>query len=191
MNSKGQGSIEYLLIIGAAVIIAVIVIVLMMALSQQGTTAVEEAGLGSEYTKGLISGKQCEKLLLGYDNGNNTGSSDYLNTYSYYVSITPDKLSTFEWGINNSDFDLPNDVYVGQGLLITNGMSGEEMIDRIYWALENKYISILINGKDALTLNYSLEKSHTPNLNDSSGNTVGVIYWENKAWISVDKGPFG
>lgn len=54
MNSKGQGAIEYLLIIGAAVIIAVIVIVVMMTLAEQGTTAVEEAGLGSEYNKGLM-----------------------------------------------------------------------------------------------------------------------------------------
>jgi Flp pilus assembly pilin Flp len=49
MDEKGQGAIEYLLIIGAAVIIAVIVIALMMTLSQQGTTAADEAGLEDTY----------------------------------------------------------------------------------------------------------------------------------------------
>ena len=49
MNSKGQGAIEYLLIIGAAVIIAAIVIGVMMGLSTTGTEQVEEAGAGDTY----------------------------------------------------------------------------------------------------------------------------------------------
>lgn len=64
------------------------------------------------------------------------------------------------------------------------------MVDRVYWALENKYISILVNDKDALLNGYSLEKSSDSTI-ESIGNTIGVIYWDNKAWISVDKGPFG
>ncbi len=51
METKAQGAIEYLLIIGAAVIIAVIVIALMMGLAGQGTEATEEAGLGNEFEK--------------------------------------------------------------------------------------------------------------------------------------------
>ena len=49
METKAQGAIEYLLIIGAAVIIAVIVIALMMGLAGQGTEATEEAGVGSAF----------------------------------------------------------------------------------------------------------------------------------------------
>ena len=49
--NRGQGAIEYLLIIGAAVIIAVIVITLMMSLSGQGTGAVEEAGVSTTYSE--------------------------------------------------------------------------------------------------------------------------------------------
>jgi Flp pilus assembly pilin Flp len=50
MDEKGQGAIEYLLIIGAAVIIAVIVIALMMTLSQQGTTAADDANIDGTYS---------------------------------------------------------------------------------------------------------------------------------------------
>ena len=49
METKAQGAIEYLLIIGAAVIIAVIVIALMMGLAGQGTEATEEAGVGNAF----------------------------------------------------------------------------------------------------------------------------------------------
>jgi uncharacterized protein (UPF0333 family) len=49
MEKKGQGAIEYLLIIGAAVIIAVIVISLMMTLSQQGTGAADDADVEGIY----------------------------------------------------------------------------------------------------------------------------------------------
>ena len=48
---KGQGAIEYLLIIGAAVIIAVIVIALMMNLGATGTTAVDDAETESTYNE--------------------------------------------------------------------------------------------------------------------------------------------
>jgi hypothetical protein len=72
MDSKGQGAIEYLLIIGAVVIIAVIVIAVMMSLSQQGTTAAEDAGLEDTFEKA-----QCQKDcgFLGANAG--TGESCY------------------------------------------------------------------------------------------------------------------
>ena len=70
MNLRGQGAIEYLLIIGAAVIIAVIVIALMMSLSGQGTGAVEEAGVSSIYQQLKQSGGFIEL------NGETYSSSD-------------------------------------------------------------------------------------------------------------------
>ena len=68
MDSKGQGAIEYLLIIGAAVIIAVIVIALMMTLSQQGTGAAEEAGLEDVFEKAQCQ-KDCGFLGINTDTG--------------------------------------------------------------------------------------------------------------------------
>ena len=47
MNRKGQGALEYLLLIGGAVLVAVIVITLLLGIAEQGetdTTATADAG---------------------------------------------------------------------------------------------------------------------------------------------------
>ncbi len=46
MNKKGQGALEYLLIISAAVIVAVIVIALMLGITQEGSGAADDADIG-------------------------------------------------------------------------------------------------------------------------------------------------
>jgi len=63
---KGQGAIEYLLIIGAAVIIAVIVITLMVSFAGQGQQAAEGADVGGALEEG-----QClnDCTFLGSNNG--------------------------------------------------------------------------------------------------------------------------
>lgn len=63
MQNKGQGSIEYLLIIGAAVIVAVLVITLMMSLSGTGTQNVEDSGVDSAY-EGLFGIKDKYKGVM-------------------------------------------------------------------------------------------------------------------------------
>ena len=59
MNKRGQGALEYLLIISAAVIVAVIVIALMLGLTQEGSSAAADANIG-----GTLDDAQSLKLCI-------------------------------------------------------------------------------------------------------------------------------
>ncbi len=62
MNFKGQGALEYLLIISAAVIIAVVVIVVMMNIGEESTGAVKDTDIGGTFSGlDLI---RCQKGLI-------------------------------------------------------------------------------------------------------------------------------
>ena len=182
-NKQGQGAIEYLLIIGAAVIIAVIVIALMMSLSGQGTAAAEEAGLGSEYTKALIMAKSCKKLILPDDNSGNGG-------HSYYTAVTDEKVSAINF--LGEDFEEGHAISTGNGPLIPMGTLADNtyITDRVYWALENGYISVLVDGKNALDNGYRLVRADDPANIDGAGDVLAVVRWaylgNTYTWITID-----
>ncbi len=78
MNTKGQGALEYLLIIGAAVIIAVIVIVVMMGMAEEGTAAADTADTNAAYSDGLAMATcadECTNAIDMYDNSSKTYTS--------------------------------------------------------------------------------------------------------------------
>ena len=193
--TKGQGAIEYLLIIGAAVIIAVIVIALMMGLGGQGTGAVEEAGVGSEYSKGLIQAKSCTKLPFIEDDHMGSNHSDRIpKNYSYYLGFTADQIMTEYYYDNTPNVYIENNVFVGNGPMIPKNIAANDskMLDYIEAAIRNKDISILINGKDALSQGYEVKvfRLGEPDLTITNTKMIAVYYAidEIYTWIVVDEG---
>ncbi len=78
MNKKGQGALEYLLLIGGAVLVAVIVIVLLLSIMSTGekeTAETTAAGLCS--TKAAAQGiTNCTDITETYTIGRYTCSCD-------------------------------------------------------------------------------------------------------------------
>ncbi len=83
-SKKGQGALEYLLIIGAAVIIAVIVIAVIMGLTQSGTKATDDADIQGSFDAANL--QLCEQKDYVYTfNDEETCAVKFPAHYAYYV----------------------------------------------------------------------------------------------------------
>lgn len=64
-NQKGQGSLEYLLLIGGAVLVAAIVIGLVVTSSQQAGGTISDATNNSAYCTSLTTYASCTEDITG------------------------------------------------------------------------------------------------------------------------------